>query len=132
MSDRLSELQRQRALIQGHLTWLDQEIARAAGASITPTPTATASSALIKDAVALPAIQVSAPDVRDADALIAQYETNPKNLTQSTRKGCFMIFGLALLLLGIVICGLLLYTRSRHAHDLPPVPKSAPTSPANR
>ena len=106
MSDRLTELQRQRALIQGHLAWLDQEISRERstpyiGSSLTPqlhTP--------------LPPTPSSAEE--NADAIIAEFSADPKNEIQNVRRGCFIAFGAALFLLGLFVCALYLYMRSKH------------------
>ena len=110
MPDRLTELHRQRALIQDHLTWLDQEIAvitgrsaeqgqnSAAGGRPTPPPPAAAS---------------AAPD-QEADAIITKFSADSINPVQSARKGCFIFFALALVLLGLGVYGLYLYSRSRH------------------
>jgi hypothetical protein len=93
MSDRLTELQRQRALIQEHLAWLDHEIATAQGKPM-PAPVATRQSAPANGAQSpskLPA--ANGPDV---EKIISQYQKDPNALTTDTKRGCLMAFGLAM------------------------------------
>lgn len=131
MSDRLSELQRQRALIQGHLAWLDQEIAAATGkpaTSTTPLPVG-------KPAMPLPAEPAAAAAVATeplADELIAKFGDESRNSAESVRRGCvtFFVLGMAILLLGTY--GLYRYSRNLHAHDAPPKAKQAEDSSEKR
>ena len=126
MSDRLTELQRQRALIQGHLAWLDQEIAAAKPA--------------VRSDFPLPAVKPNEPVTMAttaaieplADELIAKFGAEPKGTAQDARKGCVMWFILAMVLLGLGIYGLILYSRGRHAHDAPPAKKTAVESTETR
>ena len=108
MSERLNDLQRQRALILEQLAWLDQEIAAAAGEP------PQAKKALTT--VAPPAAPAFAPAAaeREADAIIAEFRADSHNPVQSARRGCFLFFGLALLFLGLGVFGFYLYYRSRH------------------
>ena len=93
MSDRLTELQRQRALIQEHLAWLDHEIAAAQGKPLPPPiaarPPTPANGA--QSTVKLPA--TSGPDV---EKIISQYQKDPNALTTDTKRGCLLAFGLAM------------------------------------
>ena len=90
MSDRLKDLQRQRALAQEQLAWLDREITRESG---TPPPS-------------IPAPPAGRPVLAEADAeaLLAQYRTDPQALQRGVKRGCFLYFFAAfgLLLLGIL------------------------------
>jgi len=120
MSDRLTELQRQRALIQGHLAWLDQEIVAATGKpamrSDFPLPA-------VKPVETVPMATAAVEPL--ADELIAKFGAEPKGTVQDARKGCVLWFIFAMVLLGLGIYGLILHSRSLHAHDTPPVKKPA-------
>ena len=106
MSDRLTDLQRQRALIQGQLEWIDQEIAREQG---TPATSPNLASAVPKTETD------HAPHTEaDADAIISQFGSDTKNEVQGVKKGCFVAFGVALALLALSVFGFYLYSRSRH------------------
>lgn len=108
MSDRLTDLQRQRALIQGQLEWIDQEIARERG---TPAPTPNLARAVPRpETNNSPKTETEA----DAEAIISQFGSDTKNEIQGVKKGCFIAFGIALALLGLVVFGFYLYSRSRH------------------
>lgn len=106
MSDRLTELKRQRVLIQAHLTWLDQEIAAAGGSS----PSSSAPSVSHRPR-AEPMSSVEAD--HEADELIAKFRDEAPNPAQGARKGCFYFFALAFVLLGLGVYGFYLYTLSR-------------------
>lgn len=130
MSDRLSELQRQRALIQGHLAWLDQEIAAATGKPVTPaiTPLPVA-----KPAIPVPAEPaVAAAEEPLADELIAKFGAEEQTSPQNVRRGCITFFALAMALLLLGVYGLYRYSKNRHAHDVPPAAKSAQDLPESR
>lgn len=106
MSDRLTDLQRQRALILGQLEWIDQEIAREQGTpAMKPNPAR---------AVSRPETSNPPDTEADAEAIISQFGSDTKNEIQSVRKGCFVAFGVALVLLALVVFGFYLYSRSRH------------------
>ena len=136
MSERLSELLRQRALLQQHLAWLDREIASAT----TPTTTPVASTVPLPAPVALPTLPVLAgapPPVAptagiatigtgtataptsplavtpNPDAILDKYRTETRNLQQDVRKGCFLYFAAALLILALGVLGLYFALRSR-------------------
>jgi len=108
MSERLNDLQRQRALILEQLAWLDREIAAAAGE---PPQAKKASTSTAPPAA--PAFAPAAAE-REAEAIIAEFGAGSHNPVESARRGCFIIFGLALLLLGLGIYGFYLYYRGRH------------------
>lgn len=136
MSQRLAELQRQRALLQEHLAWLDHEIAgesargagpgtgteiaRAApgsaapssGSSVPATATTVASAADTTIAttvnVVAPASLPTGPSasggaIHRPDEILDQYRVAPENLRNDIRKGCFLYFALAFVLLAIAV-----------------------------
>jgi hypothetical protein len=117
MPDRLSELVRQRALVSEHLAWLDREIASAAAVGNPPAAAATEPAI---SAVAAPVTQpaenlsvaMATParsgnptgDVAaEAETLFDQYRVTTAALKQDVRKGCFLYFVGAFVVLGIVI-----------------------------
>lgn len=106
MSDRLSELRRQRALIEAHLAWLDREIAAAstAGASVPPT----AGSAK----VAAPVPNRAPLSEREMEALLQPYRASPQSVRQDVRKGCLLYFFLGLLLLALGVTALAFLLRA--------------------
>ncbi|MBI2518314.1 MAG: hypothetical protein HYV95_15650 [Opitutae bacterium] len=113
MSERLQELQRQRALLQEHLAWLDREIATEQGR---PAPTGPATPPSPLSPLPLPPTPrpvASAPD-RDVDALLAQYSEKTGNVKQDVRRGCFLYFAAAFALVGLAVLALYLYSRNRH------------------
>ncbi len=90
MSDRLSELQRQRALAQEQLAWLEREIARESGQAPAPAPTTPAAPAVS------PPREMSAAAARAADDIIAQYQTPVESTTKDVKRGCYAYFFVAL------------------------------------
>jgi hypothetical protein len=133
MSDRLSELLRQRALVQQHLAWLDGEIADASG-NQAPSPHAPATFAPPKPAA--PHLPASSPGylasqaaaialhassgapaptlvvdesprvTAAADAILDKYRVPPDALKTDVRKGCFLYFFVALAALGAAVTAL--------------------------
>lgn len=142
MSQRLAELQRQRALLQEHLDWLEREIAAeqlrsteptsapvsspgvepTAPAEPSPTPSAmpaapaagTATTvATAADTTIATTINVVAPapltapsrpiagSLHGPDEILDQYRIAPDTLRNDIRKGCFLYFALAFVLLAI-------------------------------
>jgi hypothetical protein len=103
MSDRLAELVRQRALMQEHLAWLNREIEQAS-----KTAAASPSGAIEPRA---PAAAVNSPGssimtgAPDAEEILAQYRLPPAAVKENVRKGCFLYFAaaLVLLVLGVAI-----------------------------
>lgn len=116
MSDRLQDLQRQRALVQEHLAWLDREIAAARDAAgptavSTATTSTTPANSPIKSASPA-AVTGDAAAERAAEKLIAEYQTEVQALPANVRRGCFLYFALALALLALgVFAFYLLKTR---------------------
>jgi hypothetical protein len=130
-SDRLTELRRQRALVQEHLAWLDREIGDAEKTLAAPSSAAKASApTLAVETRALPAVPatkstttawtgraaasdaaVGAPQA-EADAIIEKYRVPSTDIQNDIRKGCFLYFAAAFLILGGVIA--VLYFALRH------------------
>ncbi len=140
MSDRLSELLRQRALLQEHLAWLDREIeaaARAPGAagpSSAPLPRPAPAIVPIPPSPALPSVSVTAIPaapliaalpahasnsaaetvvVPGAEAILDKYRIEPRSVQQDVRKGCFLYFAAAFVLLGLGVTALYFMISSR-------------------
>jgi hypothetical protein len=116
MSDRLSELVRQRALVLEHLAWIDREIAQANMAApgvsrtpavpfVTPVP--------LPAAPAAPDVSTVAVPVDDADEVLEQYRVSRKAVHQDVRKGCLLYFVGAFVVLGIVVAILYFTISSR-------------------
>jgi hypothetical protein len=97
MSDRLQELLRQRALLQEHLGWLDREIASATSDGVPPLPTKPNPQ---PQAVApqMPAV-VSTPS--EAEKILGSFSQDPQAVQTDTRRGCMIIFAIAMALLGL-------------------------------
>lgn len=122
MPDRLDELRRQRALVADHLAWLDREIAGATPpteerAPLDPAPLplsaakATVSTRAYAGSPANSSATPSAP--ADPDSILAEYRVEPKSVRQDVRKGCFLYFALAFILLFAAVGALwLLFRRS--------------------
>ena len=127
-SDRLAELRRQRAHVQEHLAWLDREIARSEtdtdlvvrGESATALPAEPTASdtradnpnALSESGETAPTSPAAEEIEADAEAVMAEYRVASTELQDSVRRGCFLYFTVALLLLGAVVVGL--YFALRH------------------
>lgn len=120
MSDRLAELRRQRELMQQHLAWLDREIAAEAAkqypaetsakiaaivtASVPKSPVATPITPPARESIAPPAgVAASISAAPDADLILEEYRTPPATLHHDVRKGCFLYFAAALVLLVVVV-----------------------------
>jgi hypothetical protein len=109
MSDRLKDLQRQRALAQEQLAWLDREIARETSGTAT-VPSVPAPHVPQPGVPVVP--QSPAPSTADADDIIAQYQQQPETVHGEVKRGCFLYFFLALATVGLVVLGL--YLSRRH------------------
>jgi hypothetical protein len=91
VSDRLSELQRQRDLLREHLAWIEREIAAEVndGAPLPLQPIA-------------PAPAIRAPlDPHEADAILAQYSKPPASIATQTKAGCILYFVVGVALLAV-------------------------------
>lgn len=104
VSDRLTELQRQRALAQEQLAWLDKEIAREAGQAAPPPPRAVPLA---------PGPAPRAPAPADVDAILAQYQDEPDKLQKNIKLGCFLYFFVAL---GLLVLSVTAWYFLRMAH----------------
>ena len=127
MSDRLPELQRQRALIQGHLAWLEQEIAAASGR-----PASQATHATTAPQPVNPSPAVTPAQDENPEAIIAEYNSDPKGTVESMRNGCFRWFTVALVLLLLSMYGLYRYSVFRKENKARTEVKSAPPLPTER
>lgn len=114
MSDRLTELQRQRALIQEQLAWIEREIAREsttgkAPSPLSDTPRTRLSSPL--EPLAVPA-STSGPQLVNpahdaaAERILDDYRTSPKSIKSDVTKGCFLYFFAAFAAVGLVVAAL--------------------------
>jgi len=98
-TDRLNELQRQRALAQEQVAWFDREIARESGTIAPPAsrvPTPTPSTARI----------TTAPSLADPERIIEQYQGAPTSIRNEVRRGCFLYTSAATVLLGLGLTAL--------------------------
>jgi hypothetical protein len=94
MSDRLKDLQRQRALAQEQLAWIDREIAKESGLNSATAPP----SAPVKPAATAPR---SADAARMAEEILARYKSDATASPGNLKRGCifYFIFGLGALVL---------------------------------
>jgi hypothetical protein len=133
-SDRLAALRRQRALVQQHLAWLDQEITAAEGAhgevgSIRSGTAQVPAAPVIAPVAALsgtaqPASSESPPpdaaevdaetetSLAEADAMLDRYRRPSTDLQRDVRTGCLLYFAAALLITAVVVVSL--YFALRH------------------
>lgn len=105
MSDRLKDLQRQRALAQEQLAWLDREIARETGVPTPVTPLPTGAQAKPD-----PRAVAQHPVTPSAEDIIAQYQSQARPVQSEVKRGCFLYFFAAL---GLVFLGVLALYFSR-------------------
>lgn len=100
MSDRLTDLQRQRALLQEHLSWLDREIAQEMrthppGTTLTPAQP--------------PAPVPTLPGAHRPGYI----EEAPGSMAQSARRGCIIAFATGSFVFFAVVLAAYLIYRSR-------------------
>ncbi len=115
MTDRLQDLQRQRALAEEQLAWINREIAKEIGQ--TSAPAAQPAALPVTPAPAAINPVAAAEAARMADEIIARYhgKDGDAQITRSdVRRGCFLYFALAMLLLGAGVAALYLYSHSQH------------------
>ena len=109
MSERLKDLLRQRALAEEQLAALDREIAREKRATPAPPPTTPVAATIT------PSITPAAtgPDSGvDAEAMLAEYRSDPEALNRNVKRGCLLYFFAAS---GLFALGLLaFYLLHRH------------------
>ena len=125
MPDRLAELVRQRALVLEHLDWLEREIATAksvaapsamASASSPPATTSPASESATSATTAAPGNTEGAESRSaslttslvagmppEAEIILDQYRATSATVKQDVRKGCFLYFAAAFVVLGLVV-----------------------------
>ena len=123
MQDRLAELRRQRALVVEHLGWLDREIAAAAPSGLSSTPAVQPNIAEQPATLAEASLAVVPPSQSSSSDAVPSPLPNlrPADIKQDVRRGCFLYFGLALLL--VVLAGALLIGASQtYKAKPPPVP----------
>lgn len=118
MSDRLKELQRQRALAQEQLAWIDREIAKESGQApaqpvAAPLPVVAPAAPAVVPAPAAPAAPSAAEAERLADEIIARYKDEHATSPADVKRGCFLYFGLAFLLVAVGLVALYFYSASR-------------------
>lgn len=120
MSDRLNELQRQRALAQEQLAWFDREIARESGqASVADRPIAPAAGVPMAPSTPVPQptpapVPSSAAEAEHlAEEIIARYKNEGTTSPADVKRGCFLYFGLAFLLVAVGLIALYFYSASR-------------------
>jgi len=107
MSDRLKELQRQRALAQEQLAWLDREIARETGRAPVPGQSAAA------PVPPTPSAPSTTDAERMADEIIARYKGEAAASPTDVKRGCFLYFAFAFVLLGLGLVALYFYSAGR-------------------
>ncbi|PAW73617.1 MAG: hypothetical protein B9S26_05550 [Opitutia bacterium Tous-C4FEB] len=107
--DRLTELRRQRALLQQHTSWLDREISRASlNATLEGSPA-------VAPPTPDPSVTLRAAEpliTADPDAILSQYRSDEGRLKTDVRKGCllyslgaFSLLGLSLLIVYHLLTG---------------------------
>jgi len=124
-NDRLSELKRQKQLLQEHLQWLEKEIDEASGKSssipsgaakdaasavATPPPEATGPQAAAASPTSSPepspiTDETGAPQKEqdpEVEQILSSFSANPKNQIKSAQTGC-LVFTIALFL---ILCGI--------------------------
>lgn len=116
MSDRLADLQRQRALAQEQVAWFDREIARETGQAAPPAPTPVASVTPAPAPVILRPTAAAADEAatRAAQEIIAQYQDghSPQSAARDTKRGCYLAFCFALgAVVLIFLTAYFIYTR---------------------
>ena len=104
MSDRLKDLQRQRALAQEQAAALEREIAREMGAASAPAPTSP--SAPLAPTPPLPPAAAA-----HADELIERYGQQEKPVHDQVKHGCLLYLAGAFGVVGLGILALYLYHR---------------------
>ena len=104
MSDRLKDLQRQRALAEEQLAWLDREIARETGAISVPTSAPAPTPLAASPAAPTPPSH--------ADELIERYAEKEKPVHDQVKRGCLLYLGIAFSLVGLGVLALYLYHRT--------------------
>ena len=105
-SDRLKELQRQRALAQEQVAWFDREIAKEQGLAAAARPAETPRP--VAPGGGLPPPRESTSPL-DADKLIQRYQNSGTSIKSEVKRGCFLYFfgAFALLIVAVSVFYLL-------------------------
>ena len=131
MSQRLEDLQRQRRLMQEHLAWLEQEIARELAQSPGGAPSATLPApspaggsrptVAISSVSRAPFVSEPASAAVAADQILAQYQQDPSDVRTDIRRGCIIAFSVALaLFFAVVAIAYVVYPREIPAVEVLP------------
>ena len=122
MSDRLHDLQRQRALAQEQVAWLDREIAAEIAKSgttpataqlATPSHPASPTPAALASAARRATNTVESALPADAEKILAEYQTSPSSIKNDVKRGCFLYLAFAFALLAASLVALYLHSRSK-------------------
>jgi cell division septum initiation protein DivIVA len=122
VSDRLNELQRQRALAQEQLAFLDREIAaekaksgmpHTATYSATPAPAASPTPAAMAAAAQRATTRLESALPADAEKILAEYAAKPASIQSDVKKGCFLYFFLAMATLIAAVVALYFHSRGK-------------------
>ena len=105
MSDRLKDLQRQRALAEEQLAWLDREIARETGAVAVPVSRPAPTPLAASPAAPTPPSH--------ADELIERYAEKEKPVHDQVKQGCLLYLGIAFALVAVGVLALFLHHRMK-------------------
>jgi hypothetical protein len=114
VSDRLRELQRQRALVQEHLAWLDREIAVETGINPKVLPVVKPATTAPMSTSASPLSTETASGLVGAERIMAQYRQETDSTRSDVRKGCFLYLAMAFALVGLVVVALYFYSTNKH------------------
>jgi hypothetical protein len=87
VSDRLRELQRQRALVEEQRAWLDREIAKESQTAAGSQPPA---------APVAPGPIVAVPTEAIADEILAQHHQSAQSAAKDVKRGCYLYFAFAM------------------------------------
>lgn len=104
MPDRLTELKQQRALVAGHLQWLDREIAALEPAPGKPVPVSAPPPPAAVAPVASPA--------PTADPIFAALQDEERRRGEVSKSGCWIVFaGVLVVIVGAVTAIILIRYR---------------------
>jgi hypothetical protein len=114
VSDRLADLQRQRALAQEQVAWFDREIAKETGRPALSAP-APAAPVLVTPVIPRPTAPASdEAAARAAQEIIAQYQEghDPQSAAKNMKRGCYLAFCFALGAVALIfLTAYFIYTR---------------------
>jgi hypothetical protein len=109
MSDRLSDLQRQRALLQEHLAWLDREITQASNTKPT-TPASPGNAQATSAALPTPLRGPNALQPSATVPLDGPQETAGA-MAADAKRGCLIAFAVGMVLFFALVLGAYFLTR---------------------